>query len=204
LIYFLLLIIAAVLTAISIVFYYQHKREKKQRLIKDRPRVQPSKTTSTIATKQIASISNADASGPAISVHTHMANQKRAILVVDDQLAIRMMLTELFTSQGIEVYEASNGSIALEQFEKHKLHCVLLDLRMPDIDGVEVLREIRNLSAEVPVILITAYADPEKMEAAEMLGISRCITKPFDIMELKEEVLRLLEQYCKQVEGEAS
>ncbi|WP_169081553.1 response regulator [Paenibacillus sp. PL91] len=204
-IYFLLCITAAVLIAISIVFYYQRNRENKQRLIRDRPRIQPSKTTSTFVTKPIASNSNADAAGGAdISGHWHMANQKSAILVVDDQPAIRMMLTELFTSHGIEVYEANNGTVALELFEKHKLHCVLLDLRMPDTDGIEVLREIRKLSAEVPVILITAYADPEKMEDAEKLGISKCITKPFDIMELKEEVLRLLKQYAKQSDGEAS
>jgi CheY-like chemotaxis protein len=201
--YIPLLIIAALLVASLIVFYFQLKKKKKQ-LIADRSRIQPSKTASTITTRQTELQPYVVAGAASINEHNQTADIQRAILIVDDQLAIRMMLSELFFSLSMQVYEANNGRTALELFEKHKVHCVLLDLRMPDTDGIDVLREIRKLSAEVPVILITAYADPEKMEDAESLGISKCFTKPFDIIELKEEVVRLQAQYVSQTDGEAS
>lgn len=71
---------------------------------------------------------------------------------------------------------------------------------MTDMDGIEVLRGIRELSLEVPVILITAYADPFKMDEIEKIGISKYFTKPFAIAELKEEVLGLFEQRYSQAD----
>ncbi|OMF38473.1 hypothetical protein BK133_01925 [Paenibacillus sp. FSL H8-0548] len=122
-----------------------------------------------------------------------MREKNYTILVVDDNTSLRSMLNELFTSLGFNVFEAANGAQALELFQQEMPNCVLLDLKMPDRDGIEILRDLRELSQAVPVILITGYADPAQLEEAEKLGISDCFMKPFDIIELQEEVIHLVE-----------
>jgi CheY-like chemotaxis protein len=117
------------------------------------------------------------------------------ILIVDDQLSIRMLLSELFRAEGADVYLAEHGIAALEHLNNNDIDCVLLDLKLPEMDGIEVLRAIREKSQAVPVILVTAYAEPAKIEEAVRLGVTKFLIKPFDIDELKEEVLRVLQQH---------
>ncbi|WP_139999117.1 response regulator [Paenibacillus paridis] len=183
--YFFILFAAALLVAVSFVYYHQRKIEKKPEPIKEPSKIVPSNMASILSTQQLP------AERPSFAERGPLTDKK--ILVVDDQPSIRLMLKELFASQGVEVFEAENGDAALKLIGKHTLNCVLLDLKMPDIDGIDVLREIRKQSQAVPVVLITAYAEPSKMEEALKLGISHCFTKPFDIIELKEEVLLLME-----------
>lgn len=200
-IYFLILFAAALIVAVSFVFFHQRKMEKEQQRSIERTPVLPSATVTSISTNRIADQPLAETAAKAtISSMPYSADMLYKILVVDDQPAIRMMLVELFAAQGIDVYEAESGSIALDIYEKQKPNCVLLDLKMPEMDGIEILRGIRMLSPEVPVILITAYADPDIMEEALALGITHCFTKPFDIIELKSLVYGILEQSSDQAE----
>ncbi len=116
------------------------------------------------------------------------------ILIVDDQPAIRMLLAEVFHNAGIHVYEASNGSAAIETFRDNSIDFVLIDLKMPDMDGIEALKVIRSLDADVEAVMISAYGDAEKIEAARKLGVHKFFTKPFDIEKLRDYVMNQLEQ----------
>jgi len=124
-----------------------------------------------------------------------------SILIVDDQPAIRMLLRELFEIEGITVYEAPHGRTAIEQVRKNRIDFILLDLKMPDMDGIEALKEIRTFDNNVKVAMITAYGDPDKLETAKRLGTLAFFTKPFDIEYVKSFVMSKLRPDEKE-EGE--
>lgn len=115
------------------------------------------------------------------------------LLIVDDQPGIRLLLEEIFKPTGIMTALASNGKEALEIVQKHNPDCILLDMKMPGMNGVEVLREIRTLSPDAIVMMMTAYSEIELLEDANKLGIDQHFTKPFDIFEVRDSVLKRLE-----------
>jgi CheY-like chemotaxis protein len=127
------------------------------------------------------------------------------VLIVDDQPAIRLLLRELFELEGVTVYEAPNGRTAIQQVRRNRVDFILLDLKMPDMDGIEALREIRTFNSSVLVAMITAYGDPEKLETAKKLGTLAFFTKPFDIEYVKDFVMVRLKQEAEQGrEGDVS
>jgi len=116
------------------------------------------------------------------------------ILIVDDQPAIRMLLAEVFHTAGLHVHEAPNGRAAIDTFQSNPIDYLLIDLKMPDMDGIEALRAIRSIDADVEAIMISAYGDADNIEAARKLGVHKFFTKPFDIEKLRDYVLHQLEQ----------
>jgi len=124
---------------------------------------------------------------------TQQSRTEHVILIVDDQAAIRMLLREVFELEGFRVYEAPHGRTAIEQAKRYAPDFVLLDLKMPDMDGIEVLRAIRQFAPDVHVAMITAYGDPDKLEAARSLGMLTSFTKPFDIEVLRKFVSHTLQ-----------
>ncbi|MBP3963356.1 response regulator [Paenibacillus lignilyticus] len=121
-----------------------------------------------------------------------------SILIVDDQAAIRMLLRELFELEGMIVYEAINGAAAIETVRTTAIDFILLDLKMPDMDGIEALQGIRRWNEHAQVAMITAFGDPLKMEAAKQLGVQSFFSKPFDIEQVKNRVLNSLKKKdCK-------
>lgn len=116
----------------------------------------------------------------------------KRILIVDDQQGIRLLLEEVFKQVGMKPILASSGREALEVVRQGQPDCILLDMKMPGMNGVEVLREVRNLFPQVVVMMMTAYSEIELMEEAENLGIDQHFTKPFDIFEVRDTVLRRL------------
>jgi len=124
---------------------------------------------------------------------TQQSRAEYVILIVDDQAAIRMLLREVFELEGFQVYDAPHGRTAIEQAKRYSPDFVLLDLKMPDMDGIEVLRAIRQFAPNVHVAMITAYGDPDKLEAARSLGMLASFTKPFDIEVLRKFVSHTLQ-----------
>ncbi|CAH1203383.1 Protein-glutamate methylesterase/protein-glutamine glutaminase [Paenibacillus plantiphilus] len=114
------------------------------------------------------------------------------ILIVDDQAAIRMLLCEMFELEGLQVCEASNGRMAIELVRQIPIDFILMDVKMPDMDGFETLTEIRSFNSTVKVAMITAYGDSDKLELAKQLGTLAFFTKPFDIEIVKSLVLSSL------------
>jgi two-component system response regulator AtoC len=117
---------------------------------------------------------------------------KATILVVDDEALIRWSLTERLRSEGYEVLEAETGKAALEQLPEG-VDLVLLDYRLPDTDGVSVLRKIKELDQDVLVILLTAYASVDTAVEAMKLGAYHFAHKPFNLDEVSANVERALE-----------
>jgi len=111
------------------------------------------------------------------------------ILVVDDHDDIREVLSLFLKKEGYPVFEAANGNDAVEQFKKNSPKLVFLDIRLPDFDGIEVLRRIKEIKNDTPVIMITAYRDAEKVVQAFRLGAYDCIFKPFDLAYIKTAVM---------------
>src|SRR5579875_1716348 len=113
------------------------------------------------------------------------------ILVVDDDPKIRRLLKVGLHSTDYPVVEAANGAEALRQVEKKKPWLVLLDLMLPDMDGLDVLRRIRELSP-VPIVIISAKgADNDRIRGLQ-LGADDYVTKPFNPNEVVERVKAVL------------
>ncbi|KGK86664.1 chemotaxis protein CheY [Desulfosporosinus sp. HMP52] len=114
------------------------------------------------------------------------------ILVVDDQLGVRRLLFETFREDQHEVEMAANGEEAVELLKSFKPNLILMDMKMPGMNGIETLRQIRSLDRHVGVIMMTAYGDAQNMEQAKELGILHYLGKPFDLFELRERVREIL------------
>lgn len=113
------------------------------------------------------------------------------ILVVDDDLHIQRLYKEEFEDEGYEVVVASNGQEALELFEKESPDIVTLDILLPDIDGIRVLRQMKEKNPKIPIIMSTAYdyRDDFAVWASEAY-----IVKSSDLKELKTMIKDLLEK----------
>ena len=110
------------------------------------------------------------------------------ILVVDDQFGVRRLLFEAFQEDQHEVEMAANGKEALQLLISFEPDLILMDMKMPGMNGIETLRQIRDLDHRIDVIMMTAYGDTQNMEQAKDLGILYYMGKPFDLFELRERV----------------
>jgi two-component system KDP operon response regulator KdpE len=110
-----------------------------------------------------------------------MSNER--VLVVDDEQAIRRFLKVTLSSQAYEVVEATSGQEALSEAATHKPNIVILDLGLPDIDGVEVTRLLRQWT-QVPIIILSVRGSESDKIAALDAGADDYLTKPFGVGEL--------------------
>ncbi|HVX10606.1 MAG TPA: sigma-54 dependent transcriptional regulator [Pirellulales bacterium] len=116
------------------------------------------------------------------------------ILVADDDATIRANLALLLSAEGYAVRQAENGRKAAEMLAEPDVNLVLLDLKMPELDGFGVLRECQNELEETPVIVVTAFGGSQGAIEAMKLGAFDYITKPFDLDEVLITVKRALTQ----------
>ncbi len=114
------------------------------------------------------------------------------ILVVDDQLGVRRLLFETFKEDQHEVQMAANGAEALQLLKNYGPDLILMDMKMPGMNGIETLRQIRTSDQGIRVIMMTAYGDAQNMEQAKDLGILHYMGKPFDLFELRDRVREML------------
>ena len=115
------------------------------------------------------------------------------VMVIDDEKDFLYTIEYWLKSKGYSVVTANNGQEAMETIKKEPLDIIFLDLHMPVMDGVETLKNIRQLNKDIPVVLITAYASDEKVTAAEKHGIAGLFYKYKDLSEsanLIETILR--------------
>ncbi len=130
-----------------------------------------------------------------------------SILVVDDEKNMRFVVGRALKGAGHEVHEASSGMAALAAIDESAPDMVLLDQRMPGMDGLSTLKEIKNRQPEMPVVMLTAHGNVGDAVAAMKAGASDYLTKPFDVDELKLAVdkalkLKRLERQVDFLRGE--
>jgi DNA-binding response OmpR family regulator len=110
------------------------------------------------------------------------------ILVVDDDLEVRMATRDFLSSKGYEVVVAEGGREALRMLDASPPDVVLLDVAMPDMDGMETLKRIVATHPAVPVIMVTANADIEITSKVLQLGAADYVPKPFDLDYLDQAI----------------
>ncbi|MBW2062268.1 MAG: sigma-54-dependent Fis family transcriptional regulator [Deltaproteobacteria bacterium] len=117
------------------------------------------------------------------------------ILVVDDEKNYLVVMSTLLSEQGYEVFTAENGWQALELIEESDLELVLTDMKMPQMDGIELLTRIHEVRPDQPVIVMTAFGTVEKAVQAMKAGAFDYITKPFQNEELMLTIRKALDMY---------
>ncbi len=114
----------------------------------------------------------------------------KKILLVDDEENIRFIYEEEFKEEGYTVITAANGMDALELFSREKPDLVVLDIQMPGLNGIEVLRRMKTMEPSVPIILCSAF--PEFKQDLGAWASEEYIVKSSDISQLKEAVSRYI------------
>jgi two-component system, NtrC family, response regulator PilR len=116
------------------------------------------------------------------------------LLIVDDEQSYRQLLALVFEGEGHRVRTATNGFEALQMLQDEASDLIISDVKMPDIDGIELLRSVREFLPDVGVVMMTAFATVDTAREAFKLGADDFIQKPFDVEELKLIVKKALEK----------
>ncbi|OPX86490.1 MAG: Sporulation initiation phosphotransferase F [Pelotomaculum sp. PtaB.Bin104] len=122
-----------------------------------------------------------------------MTGQKNYILIVDDNVGVRQLLFDIFCDTGYKVEMATSGADAIARVHAGIPALILLDAKMPGLNGIDTLLEIRKFAPVVPVIIITAYTEQELIINAKKSGLIKYhLSKPFDLDELRRLVDSIL------------
>ncbi len=117
------------------------------------------------------------------------------ILIVDDEPITRYILRTLLEFDGYTVAEAENGYEALELVNQDRPALMILDVMMPDMDGIEVCKHLRNQpdTADLPIIMLSSKTDPTAVEDGLIAGADRYLCKPMDHQDLKQSIKEVLD-----------
>lgn len=117
---------------------------------------------------------------------------KNRILVVDDEDALRTVLSAELEGEGYIVQMAGDGDEAIKILEKNSFDLILLDIKMPTVDGFEVLKFVKQHSPATKVIMLTGFADLKNAIESKKLGAEDFVSKPYDLVDLLTTVERVL------------
>src|SRR5918998_1210550 len=115
-------------------------------------------------------------------------------LVVDDEPRLRQVIIHLMRNDGFRCFEAGDGADALAKLEQQPVTLVLSDIRMPKMDGIELLRQVRARYPDTAVMMLTAVADVESAVSCFAIGALDYLTKPFNLDEVRARVSQALER----------
>ncbi len=130
-----------------------------------------------------------------------MSIQEGTVHIVDDDDAVRKSLQMLFKTIGIEATAYESGDIFLERFDDEVEGCILLDIRMPGMSGLEVQKQLHDRGTTMPIIFITGHGDVPMAVEAMQLGAFDFIQKPFRDQDLMDRVSQALSQSEQQREA---
>lgn len=119
-------------------------------------------------------------------------------LIVDDEPDVVDSVSELFTLRNYNVITATSGTKALEMVKKEKPNIIILDIRMPDINGIDVLKEVKKNYPKIRVIMLTGVEDESTKNMAIGLGASGYLTKPYSYSELLDMSRNLIQEICQE------
>ena len=122
-----------------------------------------------------------------------MADKSR-VLVVDDEDALRTVLGNELSGEGYDVDTASDGDEAISKVQNKKFDLLLLDIKMPKVDGFEVLRFVKKSFPSVKVIMLTGFADLKNAIESKKLGAEDFVSKPYDLVDLLTTIERVLSE----------
>ncbi len=131
-----------------------------------------------------------------IALIEELLREKIPILVVDDQFADRETLKTILEEKGYRVATANDGAEALEMIKSRHYDIIFLDVRLPDINGVELFEQVKKIDSKATVIMMTGYTEEDLVKRAVSAGAYTCLYKPFDM----EKVLTLVEAIAKEKE----
>ncbi|MCK4666666.1 sigma-54-dependent Fis family transcriptional regulator [Candidatus Dependentiae bacterium] len=120
---------------------------------------------------------------------------KEKILIIEDEKKMREVLKIYLEKKNYEVFLAENGVRGIELVKSQDLSCVVTDLKMPKMNGIEVLKTIKTINSDLPVIIITAYGTIDTAIQSIKFGAYDYITKPFDVKELKKLINNAVKMY---------
>jgi DNA-binding NtrC family response regulator len=122
-----------------------------------------------------------------------MADKSR-VLVVDDEEALRTVLSTELKGEGYEVDTASDGDEAISIVQNKKFDLLLLDIKMPKVDGFEVLKFVKKSFPSIKVIMLTGFADLKNAIESKKLGAEDFVSKPYDLVDLLTTIERVLSE----------
>jgi len=125
---------------------------------------------------------------------TNPVTKKSTILVVDDEDALRTVLSGELTSEGYEVKAAADGDEAISEVEQASFDLVLLDIKMPRMNGFEVLKYIKEKHSQTKVVMLTGFADLKNAIESKKLGADDFVSKPYDLVDLLTTIERVLSE----------
>lgn len=126
------------------------------------------------------------------------------ILVMEDDLSVAKGLEMVLGEDGFDVNLAGTGELAMEAFRNNRFDLLVADLRLPDIDGMEVIRQVREQTPETEVIVITGYGTAEKAVEAMKMGVSDFLPKPFTEEQIKAAIAEALKSEEAATEAEVA
>lgn len=117
-----------------------------------------------------------------------MSQDNRTILIIDDEKGVGDILKKVLAQDGYDVHSVTRGEDGIKFINGRDVHLVILDIKMPEMDGIEVLQKIQETKKNIVVIMLTAYGTLNTAREAMKLGAYDYITKPFDNEFVKEMV----------------
>ncbi len=120
--------------------------------------------------------------------------KKSAILVVDDEDALRTVLSGELSNEGYDVRTAADGDEAITELEKNPFDLILLDIKMPRMNGFEVLKFVKKNYPSVKVIMLTGFADLKNAIESKKLGAEDFVSKPYDLVDLLTTIERVISE----------
>lgn len=123
---------------------------------------------------------------------------KPSVIVIDDEVLIRKSLTKVLKASGYKVESAATGALGLELVSRLRPQVALLDMRLPDTDGLTLLRRVREISPETQVVMITAYGDVDSAVEAMKLGASDFVRKPYEMEDIILAVRSCIQSFARE------
>ena len=115
--------------------------------------------------------------------------KKTKILVVDDEPDVVVLISSYLAEEGFKVYTATRPSQAIEYVQKYPIDLAIIDIAMPEMNGVELLKKLKQIKPDLEAIMISAYKDAEKVVEAFRAGDYVCILKPFNLKYLRTAIM---------------
>lgn len=119
--------------------------------------------------------------------------ESRDVLIVDDDEEVRQLFCDIVTLLGFNPTAVGSGVAALQELKATTFDLVILDMRIPDMSGLEIFKALRQFNSSVPVVLISGYGMDKNVQEALSMGALLCLEKPFDVLRAMKTLREIIE-----------